>query len=198
MDPPHDLVPGTPAVFLDRDGVINKEVHYLNHPDQLELIDGVTDTIGEINKLGLPVVIITNQSAIARGKLTEEGLIAIHDRLLTLFAEAGCHVSAIYASPYHPDVAGPYGKATDCRKPNPGMPKAAAEDLGIDLGRSVMIGDKRADLGVGRSAGMAAAALVRTGHGASEEAKLAPGQADIIADDMATAFAALRAEGYLA
>ena len=188
--------PGLPAVFLDRDGVINEEVHYLDHPDRLKLIDGAGAAIAALNTAGIPVIVVTNQSAIARGRLTEAGLADIHRRLLALLAEQGATIAAIYYSPYHPGAEGPYARHTNCRKPGPGMLRAAEDDFSIKLTESVVVGDKASDLQAGRAVG-AKTILVLTGHGAEENTRLPDGTADHVAADLADAVAVLNDIGWI-
>lgn len=158
-----------PALFLDRDGTINTEVDFLRSPDEVQLIPGAADAIRDANTLGVPVVVITNQSGIARGYLTETDLAAVHDRLRALLAAHGARVDGIYYCPHHPSAGvPPYGIACDCRKPNPGMLLRAAKDLHLDLSRSVLIGDRCGDIEAGQRAGCSTV-LVLTGYGATEQ-----------------------------
>jgi D-glycero-D-manno-heptose 1,7-bisphosphate phosphatase len=168
------------CVFLDRDGVINEEIDYLHEPDRVALLGGVPEAIAALNGAGVAVVAVTNQSGIARGKYTERELAAVTARIDELIGRAGGRLDATYFCPHHPEAgAGAYRIACRCRKPAPGMLEQAAAELGLDLARSVMVGDKITDLEAGRAAGCAAI-LVRTGHGAHEEALLAASdQADL-------------------
>ena len=157
--------PPRPAVFLDRDGTVNVEVHYLSQPDQLVLLPTVAETIFLLNSRGLAVVIITNQAGVGRGYFPEHRLDEIHRRLRSMLAEFHAHVDGIYFCPHHPTAGlGDYRIACDCRKPMPGMLLRAATDLNLDLRRSLMIGDRASDLQAGASAGCRTA-LVRTGYG---------------------------------
>jgi D-glycero-D-manno-heptose 1,7-bisphosphate phosphatase len=163
-----------PAVFLDRDGTINEDVDYLRHPDQMRLIPGAAAAIARLNQRGLAVIVVTNQSAVARGLLTENDLAAIHLHLHELLAAEGAHVDGIYYCPHHPEAANAdFRRDCDCRKPGPGMLLQAARDHGLDLAASVMIGDSRRDLEAGKIAGCKSLILVRTGHGSAEETGLA-------------------------
>jgi D-glycero-D-manno-heptose 1,7-bisphosphate phosphatase len=158
-----------PAVFLDRDGTIVEDVDYLTDPDQLRLIPGAAAAIHLLNKRGLAVIVVTNQSAVARGMLTEDGLAGIHRRLSEMLAAEGAHVDGIYYCPHLPDGdSPPYNRICDCRKPAPGMLLQAARELHLDLDASAMIGDSRRDLEAGAAAGCGTLILVRTGHGAAE------------------------------
>lgn len=156
------------GVFLDRDGTINQEVDYLSSPDQLRLIPGSADAIREANVLGLKVVIITNQSGIARGVLTEEQLSEIHRVLIHTLQEHNARIDAVYYCPHHPDYGGQrYKKECDCRKPNTGMITQAVRDLDIDTKASFVIGDRMIDVQLGNTIG-ATSILVLTGYGKQE------------------------------
>lgn len=155
-----------PAVFFDRDGVIIEMVDYLNRIDQVVLVPGVAAAIADLNRVGIPVVIATNQSGIARGFLTEADLREIHAHIEALLARESARVDAIYYCPHHPDIGGAqYRHRCECRKPAPGMLLQAARDLGLDLARSAFIGDHATDLEAGRRAGIGYNILVLTGHG---------------------------------
>jgi D-glycero-D-manno-heptose 1,7-bisphosphate phosphatase len=156
------------GIFLDRDGTINQEVDYLSSPDQLRLIPGSADAIREANTLGLKVIIITNQSGIARGVLTEEQLSEIHHVLIHTLQEQNARIDAIYYCPHHPDFGGPlYQKDCDCRKPNTGMITQAVKDFTIDTKASFVIGDRMIDVQLGNTIG-ATSILVLTGYGKQE------------------------------
>lgn len=152
---------GKPAVFLDRDGTICVLVEYMDDPDQVQLIPGASEAIKRLNEQGFLVVMITNQSALARGYFTEEVLDAIHERLARVLEKEGAHIDATYFCPHHPD------DKCACRKPRPGLVLNAAKELGIDLGRSFMVGDKLDDVKAGKTAGCKGI-MVLTGYGAGE------------------------------
>ena len=158
----------TKTVFLDRDGTINKEVNYLNHPDQIELISGSAEGIKLLNENGFTVVVITNQSGVARGIIDEENLPLIKDRLCCLLEEKGAKIDGYYYCPHYPDgKIEKFAFKCDCRKPEPGMLRKAAEDLDIDLKRSYVVGDKACDIKLGKNIG-AVSIMVKTGYGESE------------------------------
>jgi D-glycero-D-manno-heptose 1,7-bisphosphate phosphatase len=160
------------AVFLDRDGTVNVEVHYLAQPEQLELLPTVAETISKLNSLGIAVVVITNQAGVARGYFPEHRLEAVHQRLREMLGERDANVDGIYYCPHHPTAGlGAYRTVCNCRKPMPGMLNKAAQDLGLDLTRSLMIGDRDTDLQAGAKAGCLTA-LVRTGYGEETNAAL--------------------------
>lgn len=158
-------MPPRVALFLDRDGVIVEEVHYLSDPAQLSLIPGSAEAISHLNRNGIPVIIVTNQSGIARGYYPPSRVDEIHGRLSSLLAVHGAHIDRYYYCPHHPTEGfGPYLGSCECRKPRPGMLLKAAAELGLDLSRSYMVGDKLSDLEAGVNAGCRAI-LVRTGCG---------------------------------
>ena len=146
------------AIFLDRDGTINKYVGFLKEIDQFELISGADDAIKLINQLGYLAIVITNQPVIARGDITVEELNDIHNKMETLLGKSGAYLDGIYYCPHHPDKGFereiPELKFDcDCRKPKPGLLIKAAKDFNIDLENSWMIGDSIADIQAGKSAG---------------------------------------------
>ena len=160
----HDII----GVFLDRDGTINEEVDFLSSSDELHLIEGSAKAIREANQLGLKVFVITNQSGIARGFLTEQQLIKIHDHLIKMLNDLGAHIDAIYYCPHHPELGeAPYRILCDCRKPNTGMLQKAVKQFGINLTKSFVIGDRMIDVQTAQAAG-AASILVLTGYGKTE------------------------------
>jgi D-glycero-D-manno-heptose 1,7-bisphosphate phosphatase len=164
-----------PAAFLDRDGTINREVQYLSHPDQLELLPGVGPALRRLREAGYLLVVVTNQSGIARGYFSDADLEAIHRRLAEQLAAHDVVLDAIYYSAAHPDDGDP------CRKPGTGMITRAARELGIDLARSWMVGDKTVDVLTGRNAGLRTV-LVKTGYGGTDGAfDVAP---DAVVDDL--------------
>ncbi len=156
------------GIFFDRDGTINTEVDFLTHPEELELIPNAARAIHEANAYGVKVFVITNQSGIARGLLTEEDLRRIHHRFLTLLAECGARVDGIYYCPHHPDYGvPPYRRVCRCRKPGTGMLDRAAREHGIVLNASFVVGDRCNDILAGKSANCGTV-LVLTGYGAAE------------------------------
>lgn len=175
-----------PAVFLDRDGVINEEVHYLADVANLKLIAGAGDAIHRLNAAGIPVIVVTNQSGVARGYLDEDQLLVIHKALATLLGDHNASVQGIYYSPYYPDGVGDYARQSDCRKPGAGMLHAAAQDFAISLRESVLVGDRINDIRAGHTAGTRTI-MVKTGHGARETTLPEAAEADFIADDLSAA-----------
>lgn len=171
-----------PALFLDRDGVLIEEVNYLCDPAQVRLVPGAAAALRRQQAAGRALVVVTNQSAVARGMLDLDGLRRIHARLDALLRAEGVRLDGLEYCPHHPEFTG----RCACRKPEPGMLLRAAHRHGLDLPRSWMIGDTLADLEAGRAAGCRVA-LVRTGHGRDTETVLsraAEAVADRIADDL--------------
>lgn len=171
-DPPAEG--GNKAVFFDRDGTLIKEKHYLKDPDGVELTEGAAECIRALKRAGFLIVIVSNQSGIARGMMTEEEVRRVNDRLAALLREEGAQADGIYFCPHHPagSIAA-YSFECDCRKPKTGMAVRAASELGIDLSASYMVGDKAADIFFGKNAGMKGCFLVMTGYGEREKEKIA-------------------------
>jgi len=167
------------AVFLDRDGTIIEEVGYLDRPERVELFPWTIDAVRVLNRAGLAVVLVSNQSGVARGFFTEDVVDAVHQRMADLLAEGGARIDAYYYCPHHPDGKVPeFAQKCDCRKPGRGLVDRAAQELGIEPARSFVVGDRWLDVALGRAVG-ARSVLVRTGYGASEEQKR---PADLAAD----------------
>lgn len=142
------------AIFLDRDDTLIEDPGYINNPDQVKLLDGVPEALNELKALGYKLVVVTNQSAVARGIVTEKVLADIHERLRELLAEKNAFLDDIYYCPYHPDgVVTKYRKESNYRKPNPGMLLEAADDMNINLNESWCIGNKSSDVEAGQRAG---------------------------------------------
>ncbi len=158
------------AIFLDRDGTINKYVGFLRNIDDFELLPGVTEAIRKINSSGYLAIVVTNQPVIARGEVTFEQLDEIHNKMETLLGQEGAYLDAIYFCPHHPDK-GFDGEVPElkfdceCRKPKPGMLLKAAEDFNIDLSSSWMIGDGNHDIGAGKNAGCHTALIGNEDYG---------------------------------
>lgn len=173
------------AVFLDRDGVINNDGYYVNAPEDFELLPGAAAAIRKLNDAGIPVIVITNQGGVALEYIGARDLDAIHDRMDELLALEGAHVDAVYAALAHPDgKSKELCKVSEYRKPAAGMLYQAADDFGIDLARSVMVGDTTTDVAAGLNAGCKAL-LVKTGFGGSDGRS--PAKPDAIVKDLAAA-----------
>lgn len=154
------------AIFLDRDGTINKYVGFLRNIDDFELIEGVAEAIKQINQSGYLAIVVTNQPVIARGEVTWEELNEIHKKMATLLGREGAYVDGIYICPHHPDKGfegerPEYKIDCECRKPKPGLLLQAAKDFNIDLSESYMIGDSHRDVEAGENAGVKKSILIK-------------------------------------
>jgi len=164
-----------PAIFLDRDGTIIEEVNYLSRPEQVYLLPGVGEVLNTFSKIGYLLVVVTNQSGLARGYFSEDDLKKIHDKIANLLKQKNAKIDAFYHCPHHIEGVRPeYKISCNCRKPSPGMWYQAAQDLGIDLENSWTIGDKLIDLQAGDAAGTKVL-MVETGYGWEERLKLQAG-----------------------
>lgn len=158
------------AVFLDRDGTLNKYVGFLNKAEQFELLPGVVEAVKMINKSGYLTIVVTNQPVIARGECSWEELLQIHDKMETELGKGGAFLDGIYICPHHKDKGfegerPEYKFDCDCRKPKAGLFLQAAHDFNIDLGQSMMIGDSVRDMESGRNAGCRESVLIETNDG---------------------------------
>ncbi len=176
---------GNRAVFLDRDGCVNVEDDHIRAIEQFRLYPDTLESIRKLSHAGFLIVIITNQSGVARGLMTEEFVKKVHKLMLKWFDGAGVKVNAVEYCPHHPDgTVEKYSIKCDCRKPEPGMLNRAAARLDIDFSRSYVVGDKLSDIELGPVTG-AKAIMVRTGFGEREAVKIANGDhpaPDFIAD----------------
>lgn len=163
------------AVFLDRDGTINVEKDYLYRIEDFEFIPGAPEAIKRLKDAGFLVIVVTNQSGVARGYYTLEDVNRLHDHIQNELEKIGTSIDAFYVCPHHPtEGIGDYSRECDCRKGNPGMLLQAAKDFDIDLARSIMVGDKLADVEAGRRSGCVPY-LVLTGYGMQESGSEAVG-----------------------
>ncbi|WP_419787455.1 D-glycero-alpha-D-manno-heptose-1,7-bisphosphate 7-phosphatase [Pseudodesulfovibrio sp.] len=163
-------------VLLDRDGTIIYDRHYLSDPEGVELLPGAAEGLRRLIDLGLGLVVVSNQSGVGRGYFDEASVQACNSRMAELLAPYGVTFEGMYWCPHTPE------EECDCRKPEPGLIQRAARELDFDPAASFMVGDKIADMGVGRNAG-AATILVRTGKGADHEARCRD-LADFVEDDL--------------
>ena len=176
-----------PAVFLDRDGVINQNrADYVRTWEQVEFLPGVFDALRRLADSQFAVVVVTNQSAIGRGIMAAETLQAIHNGMAARIADEGGRLDAIYACPHQPDAG------CECRKPQPGMLLQAAAALDIDLANSYLVGDAVADMQAALAAGCRPV-MVRTGRGIPQLAKLEAKGIDgvVVTEDLGTAVASI-------
>jgi D-glycero-D-manno-heptose 1,7-bisphosphate phosphatase len=177
-----------PAVFLDRDGTMMEDVGYLDAIARVALYPWTIDAVRALNRAGLAVVVVTNQSGIARGYFDEALVEATHRHIAARLEAGRARVDAYYYCPHHPGGSvEPYARACGCRKPARGLVDRAAADLGLDAARSFVVGDRWIDVRLAREVG-ARAILVRTGSGAVEETRPTAGvAADVVADNLAAA-----------
>jgi len=160
------------AVFLDRDGTIIEEVDYLDNIGQLKLIPGAAQAIRLLNQTAIPVIMITNQSGVARGYFSESLVKQLHQQLNELLEAKSAYLDAIYYCPHHPTAGNPpYRQQCSCRKPNPGMVEQAIRDLQLGKRHSFIVGDKLTDIELARRAG-AEGILVLTGYGEEQRKRL--------------------------
>ena len=173
------------AVFLDRDGTLIEEVGYIDRIEQISLYPWSVDAVRALNRAGLRVVVVTNQSGVARGFFTEAMVHQVHDHISALLEAGGARIEAYYYCPHHPDgKIEQYACHCECRKPSPGLIDRAARELGLDPARSFVVGDRWLDIELARAVG-ARGVMVRTGYGPSEEARRDKGlQADAIVDNL--------------
>ncbi len=175
------MTQGSPgAVFLDRDGTLIKERFYVSEPEGVVLLPGVANALSDLREAGFPLVVVTNQSGIARGLYSEDEYHTVAKRLDDLLAEAGSPPDATMYCPHHPD----FGPTCQCRKPATGMYRRAADELGLDLTDSYYVGDKVADVMAAHELG-GVGVLVRTGYGAEEAARVPAGT--VVVEDLVEA-----------
>jgi D-glycero-D-manno-heptose 1,7-bisphosphate phosphatase len=178
---------GRPAIFIDRDGTLSEEVGYVNHPSRFRLFPWAVDAVRLVNRSGFLAVMVTNQAGVARGYFPESVVKEVHGAVERAMAAGDARLDAIYYCPHHPEVGeAPYRLDCDCRKPRPGLLLRAADEHGIDLASSWVVGDRLGDLQLAWTVG-ARAALVRTGYGLGELTHHAPRwarQPDLVADHL--------------
>ncbi|HTD87444.1 MAG TPA: HAD family hydrolase [Candidatus Binatia bacterium] len=172
------------AVFLDRDGTLIQDKDYLSRPEEVVIYPGVPQALRRLSQAGFKLVIVTNQSGVGRGYFTLADVENVHRYLIDEFERSGVHIDKIYVAPEAPD------QASRGRKPSPEFLFDARDELGIDLTRSYMIGDKLIDLACGWNAGVKRALLVRTGYGVKVETQQTPELSRaIIVNDLPSAVA---------
>jgi D-glycero-D-manno-heptose 1,7-bisphosphate phosphatase len=179
-------VNAAPAVFVDRDGTLIEEAGVPDRVERLAFYPWTIDAIRALNRAGLRIILVSNQSGVARGVFTEAAVEEVHGHMESVLQAGGAHIDAYYYCPHHPDGTVPrYTQHCDCRKPRPGLVDRAARELGIDPARSFIVGDRWLDIGLARTVG-ARGVLVRTGYGAIEEMQQ---QQDLAADAIVDNFA---------
>ncbi len=171
------------GVLLDRDGTLIVERHYLSDPGGVELFPGAAAAVARLNRAGWPVAVVTNQSGIGRGYFDEGAMQGVHRRIDALLAAEGARIDLWLHCPHSPEAG---GEDCICRKPQPGMGLEAVARLDLDPGRSYVVGDKAADIGLARAIG-AGAILVRTGYGEEAVARFAGDPGVFVARDLADA-----------
>ncbi|MCQ2352185.1 MAG: D-glycero-beta-D-manno-heptose 1,7-bisphosphate 7-phosphatase [Victivallaceae bacterium] len=169
------------AVFLDRDGVVIEQVPYLHDVADVRLEKGVAEGVKKLHAAGFAVVVVTNQSGVARKLFTMADVEKVHAKIQELLAETGEKIDGFYVCPHHPE----YDGECLCRKPKPGLLLQAARELDLDLERSVMCGDKLSDVQSGINARCALNILIRTGYGRSEESAARAASVTDFCDDFA-------------
>ncbi len=170
------MAPPKPAVFLDRDGTINEQMGYINHSCRFQLLENAAKAIRRLNDAGIPVVVISNQSGLARGYFPEELLTTVHAKMTRLLAEEGAHVDGIYYCPHHPEAKEErFREKCNCRKPEPGLVLQAAAEMNLLPEESFVVGDRWSDIKTAVNCG-ARSVLVRTGYGRGDELYIGPQQ----------------------
>ena len=181
---------GRAALFLDRDGVIVEDANYLGRADDVQMLAGAGEAIARCNKLGIPVVLVSNQSGIARGLYDWGGFAAVQAAIASALAETGAKIDAVFACAHHADGKAPLNIADHpWRKPNPGMIVAAAERMKLDLAHSWIAGDRASDLAAGRAAGLAGGILISPRTHATERAAAMRLRSEEFAVDVASSLA---------
>jgi D-glycero-D-manno-heptose 1,7-bisphosphate phosphatase len=170
------------AVFLDRDGTLNEEKDYLYRIQDFVLIPGVPEAIRSLKNAGFLVIVVTNQSGVARGYFTLSEVETLHKHIQTELDQYGTGVDGFFVCPHHPDRGtGEYRKQCDCRKGEPGLLLQGAAEFGIDMARSYMVGDKLADIEAGEKGGCQSL-LVLTGYGSKTASAIDPNRCPIFPD----------------
>lgn len=163
---PKQAIRKRPAVFLDRDGTLMKDLGYLSDPRKIRLFKATVPALKLLGKAGYRILVVTNQSGVARGYFPEGAVRAVHRRLQALLGKRGARIDAFFYCPHYPGgKVESFSMRCTCRKPRPGMARRAASRYPLDLKRSWMVGDKLDDLKWARNAGLAGAFLVLTGNG---------------------------------
>jgi D-glycero-D-manno-heptose 1,7-bisphosphate phosphatase len=183
---PHRV--GERAVFVDRDGTLIEEVGYLDRKERVQLYPWSIDAVRALNRAGFRVVLVSNQSGVARGIFTEDVVADVHRHISRLLEEGGARIDAYYYCPHHPDgKVKQYAVACECRKPGRAMVDRAVRELDADPAQSFVVGDRWLDVELARVVG-ACGVLVRTGYGLTEESKPRPSlEADAIVDNLISA-----------
>lgn len=172
-----------PAIFLDRDGTVNVDHGYVHEIDDFQFIDGAIEAMQQLKKMGYALVLVTNQSGIARGMFSEDQFMQLTEWMDWSLADRDVDLDGIYYCPHHPEAAvEEYRQQCDCRKPQPGMLLSAMKELNIDMAASYMVGDKIDDVQAGKAAGVGTSVLVRSGKPVTPEGEAV---ADWVIDSLA-------------
>lgn len=172
----------SPAIFIDRDGVINKELEYVWRVENFHILPGVVDGIRRLQNAGFRTFVITNQAGIGRGFFTEQDFSNITNFMLTSLTGEGVHIDEVYFCPHHPEHGlGRYKTDCVCRKPQPGMILKACAEHAIDPSASYLIGDKATDIAAGRAAHLKGCVLVKSGHPVDQQDAAS---ADVVVADL--------------
>lgn len=170
---------GRKALFLDRDGVINVDHGYVCTPERTEFIDGIFELGRQAKARGYLLVVITNQAGIGRGYYSEQQFLDYMDWMRAVFQQHGAPLDAVYHCPHHPTHGvGAYRRECECRKPAPGMILRAQRDLGLDLARCILVGDKASDMAAGHAAGIGSRVLIEPVPGPASSTAQAISPAD--------------------
>lgn len=176
-----------PAVFLDRDGTINEQMGYVNHPSRFVLLPGVGKAIGRLNRRGYLAIVVSNQSGVARGYFPYELVDEVHERMRALLTLDGARVDGVFFCPHHPGGSvAPFARACGCRKPRTGLIEEALRRFDIDMRGSFVVGDRMDDIELAHRAKLRGI-LVRTGYGLGEERYILPNhpcRPDVVVDDL--------------
>jgi D-glycero-D-manno-heptose 1,7-bisphosphate phosphatase len=165
-----------PAVFIDRDGTINEQMGYINHPSRFLLLPRTAEAIRELNRNGFLTIVVSNQSGVARGYFPVELVHDVHNRMKELLSRDGARIDGIFFCPHHPlGRVEKYAIACDCRKPGMGLIRQARDRFDIDMAASYVVGDRCQDLEMAERAGLAGV-LVLTGYGHGEQEYVLPGE----------------------
>ena len=161
-----------PAVFIDRDGVINEERNYVHQISEFAFLPGAIEGLKKLQDLGYALVVVTNQAGIAKGFYTEADFERLTNHMLQKLLKDGVKISGVYHCPHHPNgVVTKFTVFCECRKPRPGMLLRAANDLGVLMEKSILVGDKISDIEAGFAAGITTNILVESGHEIEEASK---------------------------
>lgn len=163
---PLETTQGRPALFLDRDGVVVEDEHYLQNPEAVQLTPNAADVVKAANDKNIPVIFVTNQAGIGYGYFKWDAFVAVQARILSDLKLGGGHIDGVFACPFHDKGQGVYGHPDHpARKPNPGMLNMAHDMMGVDLEASWIVGDRTKDIEAGKNAGLTGGVHVLTGHG---------------------------------